>query len=449
MISNLRVWVRIPRLPVQYWDVEIMQNFLSGLNGLFVRLEVDLRLPLKRVMVINDEKDNPVLLSYEKLFKVCFYLPTIEDRDGWLLMDRLFEDEPLETMQELHGGVILLFPQPMYNGRGRNGTQRDGRTSNNIADLVSKWRLDCALCSGATVGGGAKITSDVDKEENNEQVQYLGSRKRGRNIGMGKLVGFAYSSITKTYLSMKLPPASYLSIGEGMERVFVQDFKLRFASHPNLNNTIISSFIDIIDSCITKDQNRALISPVSDYEIWKAVNGIGALKAPSPDGFHSLFYHKCWDVVGPSVIRLVKDFFTNGSSLRFIHDNILTAHEILSSFKHKNGRTGAMDVKLDLEKAYDMFSWDFIRLLLARFGFNNHWINLIMECITSTSLSILINGKAHGHLYPSRGIRQGDPLSPYIFILCMDPLIRHFNALALSPRTSVGLLTLEVSRFPI
>lgn len=64
-----------------------------------------------------------------------------------------------------------------------------------------------------------------------------------------------------------------------------------------------------------------------------------------------------------------------------------------------------------------------------------------MECITSTSLSILINGKAHGYFYPSRGIRQGDPLSLYIFILCMKPLIRHFNALAFSPRTCVGLLT--------
>lgn len=109
LISNLRIWVRIPRLPVQYRGAEILevitqpictfvradQNSLSGLNGLFVRalLEVDLRLPLKRVMVmvIDEEDENPILLSYEKLFEVCFYCgrrrsdghscPAIEDRD--------------------------------------------------------------------------------------------------------------------------------------------------------------------------------------------------------------------------------------------------------------------------------------------------------------------------------------------------------------------------------
>ncbi|KAM2184957.1 hypothetical protein ACFX1Q_030020 [Malus domestica] len=111
------------------------ENSLSGLNGLFVRvlIEVDLRLPLKRVMVINDQEDCPVLLSYEKLFEVCFYYgrrrseghkcPTLEDKHVWLLVDRLFEDKSLvyptgaeiseETRQELHRGVMLVFPQPV------------------------------------------------------------------------------------------------------------------------------------------------------------------------------------------------------------------------------------------------------------------------------------------------------------------------------------------------
>lgn len=64
-----------------------------------------------------------------------------------------------------------------------------------------------------------------------------------------------------------------------------------------------------------------------------------------------------------------------------------------------------------------------------------------MECVTSTSFSILINGYAHGYFFPKRGIRQGDPPSPYIFILCMEPLIRHFNMQATNPKSHVGILS--------
>lgn len=76
-----------------------------------------------------------------------------------------------------------------------------------------------------------------------------------------------------------------------------------------------------------------------------------------------------------------------------------------------------MAIKFDLEKMYDFISWDFIRAVLIRFGFNTHWIDLIMECITSTSFSMLVNGKAHGFFLSFKGYLAGWSLSPYIFIL--------------------------------
>ena len=81
-----------------------------------------------------------------------------------------------------------------------------------------------------------------------------------------------------------------------------------------------------------------------------------------------------------------------------------------------------MAIKIDLEKAYDQLEWSFIRDTLTLFKIPNHLITLIISCVSFSSISILFNGGALEHFLPSRGIRQGDPLSPYLFILCMEVL---------------------------
>ena len=81
-----------------------------------------------------------------------------------------------------------------------------------------------------------------------------------------------------------------------------------------------------------------------------------------------------------------------------------------------------MAIKVDLEKAYDMLKWEFIRDTLRDAGFPTTLINLIMECISSTSVQILWNGEPTDVFSPSRGIHQGDPLPPYIFVLCVERL---------------------------
>lgn len=108
-----------------------------------------------------------------------------------------------------------------------------------------------------------------------------------------------------------------------------------------------------------------------------------------------------------------------------------------------------MTVELDLVKAYNLLNWDYIKAVLTTFGFYDHQLKLIMDCITSTSSSVLINGKAHGYFYPIRGIRQDpeDPLSPNIFILCMELLIRQLNNVVVTLKTHVGLLNYFSSWF--
>ena len=101
---------------------------------------------------------------------------------------------------------------------------------------------------------------------------------------------------------------------------------------------------------------------------------------------------------------------------RLIIDNILIAFESLHHMKNScTGKKGFMAMKLDMSKAYDRLEWVFLEKILLKMGFPCAWVALIMKCITTVSYSILVNGKPKGMIVLSRGLRQGDHLSPYLF----------------------------------
>jgi len=124
-------------------------------------------------------------------------------------------------------------------------------------------------------------------------------------------------------------------------------------------------------------------------------------------------------------IKKVIEKVIDGSQSAFLSnrgllDSVLVMNEVLDDLKRR--RKSGVIVKLDFEKAYDSVSWEFLFYMMGRLGFCGRWIQWIRACLESATISILVNGSSTKEFKPSKGLRQGDPMAPFLLLIVAQGL---------------------------
>ncbi|GJT49871.1 sodium/hydrogen exchanger 6 [Tanacetum coccineum] len=225
------------------------------------------------------------------------------------------------------------------------------------------------------------------------------------------------SKCARNRIEMVRDSSNILYEGNAVVGAFVTHYE-NFPCIEGSNTPLVNQ--DLFYRVIDSHRAEFRVRDVTDTKFKDALFSMGDDKSPGPDGFTSAFFKKAWDVVGnlDDLVSINQSAFVLG---RRISDNILLTQDLMRNYHQRRGPPRCA-FKVDIQKAYDTVDWAFLKSILIGFGFHYKMVDWIMTCVSTTSYSVCVKGDLHGWFRGKRGLRQGDPLSLYLFTLVIEIL---------------------------